>query len=148
MLSIDPSIALFLADFLVGLHMAIVIFNLLMPPAIILGAWRGYAWVRLRWLRLLHLGSMAVVALQAALGDLCFLTVWEFELRRIAGQEGYRESFIGAWLGELLYIDAPLSKLVPIYLAWAALSLALWWLVRPTVPRGRGFDPAAAKPAP
>jgi hypothetical protein len=128
--------ALGLADALLGLHLAIVVFNLLMPPAILLGAWSGWRWVRRRWLRLLHLGSMAVVALQAALGDLCFLTVWEADLRRHAGEAGATDSFIQRLVSEVLYVDAPLSVLVPIYLGWAALSLALWWLVPPTARRG------------
>jgi hypothetical protein len=132
---LDPALALALADFLLGLHAAIVAFNVAMPPLVILGAWRGWAWVRLRWLRLLHLGSMLVVALQAALGDLCFLTVWEHDLRVHAGQGGYQESFIETWLAEWLYVDASLAVLIPIYLGWAALSLALWWLVPPRRPR-------------
>jgi hypothetical protein len=129
--TLTPDTALAIADGLLGLHLAIVVFNLVMPPAIGLGAWRGWGWVRARWLRLLHLGSMAVVAMQAALGDLCFLTVWEHELRQHAGQAGHSGSFIQTLLGEVLYVEAPLSLLIPIYLGWAALSLALWWLVPP-----------------
>jgi len=133
----DATTALLLADTLLGLHLAIVIFNLVMPPAIGLGAWFGWGWVRVRWLRLLHLGSMAVVALQAALGDLCFLTVWEADLRRHAGDAAHAGSFIQGLLSDLLYVEAPLSVLIPIYLGWAALSLALWWLVPPRRRRRR-----------
>ena len=128
---LDPTTALWLADALLGLHLAIVVANLVMPPAIVLGAWLGWRWVRLRWLRLLHLGSMAVVALQATLGDLCFLTVWESDLRQHAGEAGHAGSFIQDLLSDLLYVEAPLSALIPIYLGWAAFSLALWWLVPP-----------------
>ncbi len=130
--SLDADTALALADGLLGLHLAIVVFNLLMPPAILLGAWLDWRWVRLRWLRLLHLGSMAVVAMQAALGDLCFLTVWEHDLRMHAGDSVHADSFIQSLLSEILYVEAPLSVLIPIYLGWAVLSLALWWLVPPT----------------
>ena len=133
----SPAMALVLADTILGLHLAIVAFNLVMPPAILAGAWRGWAWVCHRGLRLLHLGGMAVVALQAALGDLCFLTVWEAELRRAAGQQGRGGSFVEALLAEALYVDVPLTLLIPIYLGWAALSLALWWLVPPQRPRRR-----------
>ena len=134
---LDASTALAFADALLALHLAIVVFNLVMPPAILIGAWRGWAWVRLRWLRLLHLGSMLVVALQAALGDLCFLTVWEHDLRVHAGQGGFSESFIETLLAEWLYVDASLYVLIPIYLGWAALSVALWWIVKPTKPQRR-----------
>jgi len=129
--SLSPDTALALADTLLGLHLAIVAFNLAMPPAILIGAWRRWAWVRNRVLRLLHLGSMAVVAMQATLGDLCFLTVWETDLRVHAGTAGHDGSFIQTLLSEILYVDAPLSALLPFYLGWAALSLALWWLVPP-----------------
>jgi len=134
---VDAATALALADGLLALHFAVVVLNLVMPPAILLGAWRGWAWVRLRWLRLLHLGSMGVVAVQAAMGDLCFLTVWESDLRIHAGQGGYAESFIEAWLAEWLYVEASLATLIPIYLGWATLSLALWWLVPPARPKRR-----------
>jgi hypothetical protein len=128
----SPTTALALADAILALHLAVVAFNVVMPPAILAGAWRDWRWVRHRGLRLAHLGGMAVVALQAALGDLCFLTVWEAELRRDAGQHGSGGGgFIETWLANVLYVDVPLAVLIPIYLGWAALSLALWWLVPP-----------------
>ena len=129
--ALDPTLALALADAILALHLAIVAFNLVMPPAILAGAWRSWRWVRHRGLRLLHLGGMGVVALQAALGDLCFLTVWEAELRRAAGQQGSGGSFVETLLAEALYVDVPLAVLIPVYLGWAGLSLALWWLVPP-----------------
>jgi len=137
--ALDPTLALALAlaDAILALHLAIVAFNLVMPPAILAGAWRGWRWVRHRGLRLLHLGGMGVVALQAALGDLCFLTVWEAELRRAAGQQGSGGSFVETLLAQALYVDVPLAVLIPIYLGWAGLSLALWWLVPPRRPGAR-----------
>jgi hypothetical protein len=129
--AVSPTTALALADAILALHLAVVAFNVVMPPAILAGAWRDWRWVRHRGLRLAHLGGMAVVALQAALGDLCFL-VWEAELRRDAGQHGSGGGgFIETWLANVLYVDVPLAVLIPIYLGWAALSLALWWLVPP-----------------
>ena len=129
--ALSPTSALALADAILGLHLAIVAFNIAMPVAIGLGAWRGWHWVRHRGLRLLHLGGMAVVALQAALGDLCFLTVWEAGLRRVAGERSSEASFIETLLANALYVDVPLALLIPVYIGWAALSLALWWLVPP-----------------
>jgi len=142
--ALPPEIALALADGLLALHLAIVAFNVAMPPLIVLGAWRGWRFVRQRALRLLHLGGMVVVAMQAALGDLCFLTVWESGLRQAAGQQGYRESFIETWLSAVLYVDAPFSLLAMIYLGWAALSLALWWWVPPTPSRPATSPPPSS----
>ncbi len=127
----DPATASRLADALLGLHAGIVAFNVAMPPAILLGAWRGWAWVRHRGLRALHLVSMAVVAAQALLGELCFLTHWESALRRLAGEAGYGTGFVEAWLGRLLYVEVPLAALLPLYVGWALLSLGLWWWVPP-----------------
>ena len=135
--ALHPGTALVVADAILALHLGIVAFNVAMPPAILAGAWRGWPWVRHRGLRLLHLGGMAIVALQAVLGDLCFLTIWEAELRRSAGQRGSGASFIETLLADLLYIDVALAVLIPIYLAWAGLSLALWWLVPPRPPGAR-----------
>ena len=42
-----------------------------------LGAALGWRWVRIRWWRALHMASWAVVAVQAALGRACFLTLWQ-----------------------------------------------------------------------
>lgn len=129
--TVSPGTALALADAILALHLAIVVFNVVMPPAILAGFWLGWRWVRQRGLRFAHLGGMAVVAVQAVLGDLCFLTVWETNLRRAAGAHGSEASFIQTLLSEWLYVDLPLAVLLPIYLGWAALSLALWWLVPP-----------------
>ena len=128
---LGPATALALADALLALHVAIVVFNLAMPPLIILGAWRGWRVVRAPLLRLAHLVAMAIVAIQAWLGELCFLTVWENDLRVHAGQAGYGASFVETWLAAWLYVEAPFWVFVAAYSAWAALSLALWFLVPP-----------------
>ena len=60
-----------------GLHLLVIAFNLFGLVAIPLGAARGWTWVRIFWWRALHVGSLAVVALQAVLGRACFLTDWQ-----------------------------------------------------------------------
>ena len=57
-------------------------------------------------LRLTHVLLMVFIAGQAWLVQLCPLTVLEQDLRRIAGEVGYRESFIEYWLSRLLYWEA------------------------------------------
>src|ERR1051326_3834 len=69
-----------LADFVLLLHFAVVLFNVFGIVAIPLGGWLGWRFVRVFWWRALHLATLAVVALQAAAGRLCFLTNWHAAL--------------------------------------------------------------------
>lgn len=133
----SPALAGLLADAILVTHVGVVLFvvgvALLVPP----GAWRGWRWVRWRWLRLLHLGAIVFIALQAWLGELCPLTVWEMDLRRLAGEATHAQSFIGYWLGRLLYIDAPWWAFVAAYTAFALYVAALWRWVPPVPDRRR-----------
>jgi polyferredoxin len=74
---------------------------------------------------------MVFIAGQTWFGQLCPLTVWEQDLRRIAGEVGYRESFIEHWLSRLLYWEAPWWAFVAAYTGFALLVVGAWWWVRP-----------------
>ena len=73
--------------------------------------------------RVTHFVIMAIVAVQAAFGVLCPLTIWETELRRKAGQVGFfgvedeQLSFVGRLARDVLFID-------PEKVSMEALS---WW---------------------
>ena len=58
------------------------------------------------------------------------LTVWEQELRQLAGQGAYGESFIEHWLSRLLYWDLPGWVFVAAYTGFAGLVAGAWWWVR------------------
>lgn len=127
----SPAFAGVLADAILMLHVGVVFFVVLGALAIPLGAWRGWRWVRgLRW-RLLHVVLMGVIALQAWLGALCPLTVWEQALRRRAGEAVYGESFIEHWLSRLIFFEAPWWIFVAAYSAFALFVLLLWRWVPP-----------------
>jgi hypothetical protein len=128
---LSPSRAAFLADAVLVLHVGIVAFVVLGTFAIVLGGLRGWRWVRGRAWRSVHVLLMGVIALQAWLGALCPLTVWEQALRRAAGQPVYAESFVAHWLSRLIFYRAPWWAFVAAYTAFAALVLALWVMVRP-----------------
>lgn len=128
----NPATAALLADALLALHMGIVVFVVGLLPLVLLGGARGWRWVRRRSLRLAHLGLMLFIAVQAWLGRLCPLTVWEQDLRRHAGQSGYTESFIEHWLSQPLYWDLPWWVFVAAYTAFAGLVVGAWGWVRPT----------------
>lgn len=135
---LPPATAALLADALLVLHVGVVAFVVFGTLLIVLGAWRRWRWVRgFKW-RLTHLLLMACIALQAWLGALCPLTVWEQDLRRHAGQAVYDESFIEYWLARLIFFEAPWWVFVAAYTAFALLVLGLWGAVRPVRAKGSG----------
>jgi len=115
------------ADALLVVHFAIVAFiigGLLLTWA---GALLGWSWVRNPWFRYAHLGAILFVALEALIGVMCPLTLWEDALRG-----GSRpDSFIGRWVQRLLYYRAPEWVFTTLYAAWAAATLATLRLVPP-----------------
>lgn len=127
----NSTMAALLADALLALHVGIVLFVVGVLPLVLAGGALGWRWVRHRGLRLTHLGLILFIAAQAWLGQLCPLTVWEQDLRRLAGQGGYTESFIEHWLSKLLYWDLPWWVFIAAYTGFAALVAAAWWWVRP-----------------
>lgn len=127
----NPAWAALLADALLALHMSLVVFVVGLLPLVLLGGARGWRWVRHFGLRATHLALMVFIAAQAWLGQLCPLTVWEQDLRHLAGQGGYTESFIEHWLARLLYWDLPWWMFVAAYTGFAALVVGAWWWVRP-----------------
>jgi hypothetical protein len=127
----NPALAALLADALLALHVGVVLFVVGLLPLVLVGGARGWAWVRRFGLRLTHVLLMVFIASQAWLGQLCPLTVWEQDLRRIAGEGSYRESFIEHWLSRLLYWEAPWWVFVAAYTGFAVLVGLAWWRVRP-----------------
>jgi polyferredoxin len=134
-MSVSPITAALLADAILTLHVGIVVFVVGLLPLVLLGGALGWHWVRHFGLRLTHLILMVFIAAQAWLGQLCPLTVWEQDLRRIAGQDSYGESFIEHWLSRLLYWEAPWWAFVAAYTAFAGLVALAWWWIRPGRPR-------------
>ncbi len=127
----DSQSLLFAADAILVLHALFVAFVVVGLGAIILGGWLGWRWVRRPGFRLAHLAAIAVVVLQSWVGVICPLTRWESALRRAAGTEGYQDSFIGHWVGALLYYRAPDWVFIVLYTGFAALVLLAWVWVRP-----------------
>jgi len=137
MATLAPATAALFADAILAVHVGIVVFVVLGAVLTLAGA-RRWPWVRgFRW-RTAHLLLMGFIALQAWLGALCPLTVWEQALRRRAGQAVYARSFIEHWLSRLIFFEAPWWAFVAAYSAFAALVLVLWFAVPPRRARGAG----------
>jgi Protein of Unknown function (DUF2784) len=95
-----------LADLIVVLHatyFSFVVFGLL---AILLGVVFRWNWVRNFWFRTLHLAAIGVVVAEVLAGIACPLTVWESELREMAGQTAYSGDFLAYWAHRLIFFRA------------------------------------------
>jgi hypothetical protein len=106
-----------LADAVLVLHLVVVLFITAGLPLIYLGAARGWAWVRNRRWRTLHLAAIVFVAAESVLGIACPLTVWEDALR------GHRAGtdFIARALGRILFYEFPAWVFVAAYVGFAVL---------------------------
>ena len=124
----DPTRCSYLADLVVAVHFAVVAFVLGGAIMILLGGLRAWSWVRGPVFRLIHFGVVLVVALQQ---ELCFLTVWELELRERAGKGIEEASFVGRILHDWLFVDVELVVLQRIDMVFGLIVLLGLFAVRP-----------------
>jgi hypothetical protein len=116
-----------LGQLVLAVHLAVIAFNVAGLVVVPLGAALEWGWVRILWLRLLHLGSLAAVALQAILGRACFLTDWQDALTG----GGAHDPLIMRFVNSVVFWPLPPWVFAAAYVAVFAYVLALWWLVRP-----------------
>ncbi len=126
-----PAYWQWLADLVLAVHVAIVLFVILGVVLIVLGNVWGWRWVNRLWFRLAHLATILVVVAEAWLGLVCPLTTLEMWLREQAGSRIYAGSFIQYWLQRLLYYQAPDWVFILLYSLFALLVLAVWWRYPP-----------------
>ena len=128
-------ILLFLADAVLALHFAVVLYVVGGLVLIIVGNLFGWRWVNALWFRLLHLAAIAIGVAEAWLGITCPLTTLEMWLRAQSEAgiaASYSESFIGHWLQRLLFYSAPPWVFVLAYTVFGALVVAVWFRFPPT----------------
>jgi hypothetical protein len=118
------------ADVVLFVHLAFVLYVVLLMALVPIGARFGWRWVRLRLLRIAHLGAIAFVAGEAITGVVCPLTAWEALLRGRADSLPFVPRLVHA----ALYYDLSPWVFTSAYAAAAVWTAALWWLVPP---RGR-----------
>jgi hypothetical protein len=115
-----------LADTILVVHFAFVLFVVGGFALILLGAALRWSWIRNPAFRYLHLAAIAFVAIEALVGMACPLTVWEAVLRR-AGPDG--PSFVARLVGRVLYYDLPEWVFTLAYVLFAlAVGAALRWI--------------------
>ena len=122
-----------LADLILTLHLAYVLFIVGGFALIWLGIARGWGWVRNFWFRLLHVAAIALVATEALIGLACPLTVFEDWLR---SADDATSGFVERWLHRILFWDFPSWVFTLVYLFFTFLAVLTWrrW---PPVPRAR-----------
>ncbi len=92
-----------LADAVVVIHMAYVLFVVLGLVAVFVGYLTKWTWVRNKWFRLIHLGMIAIVIVESLLSITCPLTTLENWLRLCGGQSPSGGSFVGRCVHGLLF---------------------------------------------
>ena len=122
-----PSLWLLLANAVLALHLALVVFVVGGLVLIVAGNLAGWRWVNGPLLRLAHAAAIATVVAEAWLGLTCPLTTLEMWLRQRAGAPTYGGGFVEHWLQWLLYYDAPAWVFVTLYTFFGLLVAATWW---------------------
>ena len=129
-----------LADAVLLLHFAVVVFVVLGLPVVLVGNKIGWAWVNNVWWRLAHLAAIGVIVLQAWLGQHCPLTVLESWLRAQTGHAVYERSFVEHWLQRVLYYEAPMWAFALAYTGFGLLVAWSWRRFPPRVGNGKRGD--------
>lgn len=131
----EPVLYRLLADAVLSLHVALVVFvvgGLVIVVAGNLFAWR---WVNGLWFRLTHLGVIAIVVAESWYGFVCPLTSLEMWLRAKANGGAYVGSFVAHWLQRILYYDFPPWVFTVGYTAFGLVVVATWWYFPPRFKR-------------
>jgi hypothetical protein len=116
-----------LADLVLVLHFAYVLFVLGGFALTWAGYFFGWGWVRNLRFRILHLAAIGFVALESWIGAICPLTLWEDLLRREATQA----SFMQRWVHRLLFYDLPEWVFTLGYSSFLLLATATFLLLPP-----------------
>jgi hypothetical protein len=120
-----------LADAVLALHVAIVLFVVGGLALVVVGNLRAWRWVNAGWFRLAHLAAIAFVVAESWLGIVCPLTTLEMRLRERAGAATYESGFVEHWLQRLLFYDADEWIFTLLYTLFALAVAAAWWRFPP-----------------
>jgi hypothetical protein len=132
--------ALTWADLVLAVHFLYVLFTVGGALLIATGGLAGWGWVRNRAFRIVHFLAVLLVALEAAGGVFCPLTVWEYRLRLTGGPAGGGSAggpggpemtFIARWVQRIIYYDFPAWVFTAAYILFAVLAAVLLLLIPP-----------------
>ena len=124
------------ADLIVFVHALYVGYVALLPIFILVGACRGWRWIRNPWLRYIHLVMIGVVVGESLVGYECPLTTWEDNLRISAGADPrYQSGYIAHWLHQLIFYEFDEWVFAVGYGVFFVLVLFTWIRVKPRPPQ-------------
>jgi hypothetical protein len=120
-----------LADAMLALHIAIVLFVIGGLAVVVVGNLCGWHWVNAWWFRLAHVAAIGIVVAETWFGIVCPLTTWERWLRTKGGAAIYEGGFIEHWMQRTLYYDAPPWVFTMAYSLFGLAVVAAWWFFPP-----------------
>jgi hypothetical protein len=120
-----------LADTILLIHFAFVLFVVGGLGLTWIGVWCGWRWIRNLQFRILHLAAIIFVAGEALLGIMCPLTEWEDALRGATPDK----SFIARWVHRLMFFQFPEWVFTTAYVLFALVVVATWRWVPPQRPQ-------------
>ena len=123
-----PPTQTLLADLVLIVHFAFVLFIVGGLGLIWVGAASGWHWVRNFRFRVIHLAAIILVAGESLLGILCPLTAWEDRLR---GGVPPGTSFIARWIHKILYYSFPEWVFTIVYLLVVAAVVVTFRCIPP-----------------
>ena len=132
---LDPRICRWLADAVLLLHFAVVVFVIGGLVVVLVGNRLRWPWVNALSFRVAHVLAIGVVVVQSWLGKLCPLTYLESWLRSCGGEASYSASFIEHWVQRILFYEAPLWAFTAAYTVFGLLVVAAWWYFPPRAGR-------------
>lgn len=115
-----------LADAVLVLHLAVVVFVVGGLLLVVAGNRAGWRWVNAPVFRVLHLAAIAVVVAESWLGWVCPLTTLENALRARAGVETMGPGFIEYWFRRILFHEAPAWVFILAYTLFGAAVVGAW----------------------
>lgn len=137
------------ADLVVGIHLAYVAYVLVGQLLIMIAAPFKWRWARNPWFRFTHLAAIGYVAYEAVYNIRCPLTIWEEQLRELAGQEHGAGTFLGRLMHHILFIDGqPEIWYTTLYIAMFVVVLQGVLMYPPRLWRWKRSEPAAAPATP
>jgi hypothetical protein len=125
-----------LADLIVIIHFLYVIFAVGGQVIIMVGWVYRWQFIRQPIFRIAHLIAVAFVALEAVIGMMCPLTVWEYSIRHLAGQSINRDlSFIARLVRMIIFYDFPPWVFTVMHITFGVLVILTFIFVPPKFQR-------------
>lgn len=133
----ESSLYQWLADGVLVLHFAVVVFVVGGLGVIVIGNLARWRWVNDFWFRLSHGCAVSIIVFQSLLGMACPLTDLERWLRQQAQTTSYQGSFIEYWLQRILFFEAPAWVFMLGYTLFGLLVMVIWLCFPPRRHRRR-----------